>query len=162
MGDYIKPWRRKIGVVTLVLACLLMVGWLRSVAFHDEVRFHTWTDRTDGLVSTDSSIGWESRSGFEFHNKQSTPLMAFLPGNRFVKISRSTDPRNYSRWDWNWYWCGFAGGVAHYGHGLDEIHIEHHNIWIVPYWSIVIPLTVVSTWLLLSKTRSSKSGPTHV
>jgi hypothetical protein len=32
MGDYFKPWRRKIGVLTLGLACVLMAARVRSVA----------------------------------------------------------------------------------------------------------------------------------
>ena len=27
MGDYFKPWRRKFGVVTLIVACLLAIIW---------------------------------------------------------------------------------------------------------------------------------------
>ena len=30
MREFFKPWRRKIGVVTLVMACVLMAGWVRS------------------------------------------------------------------------------------------------------------------------------------
>ena len=27
MGDYFKPWRRKVGVVTLVMACSCLAWW---------------------------------------------------------------------------------------------------------------------------------------
>src|SRR5262249_50446664 len=30
MSSYFKPLRRKIGVLTLVMACVLMVGWIRG------------------------------------------------------------------------------------------------------------------------------------
>jgi len=30
MREFFHGWRRKIGVVTLVMACVLMVGWVRS------------------------------------------------------------------------------------------------------------------------------------
>jgi hypothetical protein len=32
------------------------------------------------------------------------------------------------------------------------------NIWLIPYWSIVIPLTLLSAWLLLSKAARPKSS----
>ena len=31
MGEFFSGWRRKIGVVTLVTACVLMAGWIRSL-----------------------------------------------------------------------------------------------------------------------------------
>ena len=31
--DYLKPIRRKLGVVTLVMACVFMAGWVRSHSF---------------------------------------------------------------------------------------------------------------------------------
>ena len=35
MGEFFKPWRRKLGIVTLVLACVFMGGWVRSYSAHD-------------------------------------------------------------------------------------------------------------------------------
>lgn len=37
MGDYFKLWRRKIGVVTLLMACVFMVAWMRSLIATDSV-----------------------------------------------------------------------------------------------------------------------------
>ena len=42
MGDYFKPWRRKIGVVTLMLACVFMGGWMRSIFFLDFISVTGW------------------------------------------------------------------------------------------------------------------------
>ena len=39
MPDYFKPLRRKIGVVTLVLACVFAAMWVRSGRIQDVVRF---------------------------------------------------------------------------------------------------------------------------
>ena len=30
------------------------------------------------------------------------------------------------------------------------------NVWTVPYWSIVLPLTLLSAWLILAKPRNAK------
>ena len=37
MGDFFKPWRRKIGVVTLVFACLVAGGWVRSLTVREVI-----------------------------------------------------------------------------------------------------------------------------
>src|SRR4051794_40257879 len=39
MGEFFKPWRRRIGVVTLLMALVFMGGWLRSHSFVDYVVF---------------------------------------------------------------------------------------------------------------------------
>ena len=38
MLNFFKPWRRKAGCVTLVMACVLMVGWVRSFFLNDELQ----------------------------------------------------------------------------------------------------------------------------
>ena len=30
MGEFFHGWRRKVGIVTLVIACVFMAGWVRS------------------------------------------------------------------------------------------------------------------------------------
>ena len=35
MGDFFKPWRRKIGMLTLVMACVFCVLWIRGVVVAD-------------------------------------------------------------------------------------------------------------------------------
>ena len=55
MNGYFKPLRRKIGAVTLGLACLLMSGWVRSQFMGDVVLVRagkTW------------SISFESNQGY--------------------------------------------------------------------------------------------------
>jgi len=44
MGDFFRGWRRKSGIVTLVLACVFFVGWMRCLLHHryweDVIRGH--------------------------------------------------------------------------------------------------------------------------
>ena len=35
MGDYLSPWQRKVGVLTLALACVFAAGWVRSLVVED-------------------------------------------------------------------------------------------------------------------------------
>jgi hypothetical protein len=39
MPSYFTPWRRKIGVLTLGLACLFAAGWVRSLSVADIIGF---------------------------------------------------------------------------------------------------------------------------
>src|SRR6476619_2545374 len=39
MGTYFKPLRRKLGVLTLVMALLFMAGWIRSYCRQDTIDF---------------------------------------------------------------------------------------------------------------------------
>lgn len=146
---FAKDWRRRLGIRLLIVASFLTFFWIRSLGCYDEALFHTGYNQADALVSTDSSLGWERRSGSEIERRQSLSFMEIFPGNHFVDISASRDPRT-SRWDWNWYWCGFASGTARYGRG-DAPAVELRNVWIVPYWSIVAPLILIAVWLSLGK-----------
>lgn len=55
MGTFFKPLRRKFGVVTLGLACVLMVGWVRSLSAED--RIDLWNDTW--LTSSRGPVSWE-------------------------------------------------------------------------------------------------------
>jgi hypothetical protein len=42
MGDYFKPWRRTIGVLTLLMACVFAGAWVRSLIVCDEYATHDY------------------------------------------------------------------------------------------------------------------------
>lgn len=47
MGDFFRGWRRKLGVVTLAMACVLASAWLRSFsAYHQQ-----WSHKFDEVTS---------------------------------------------------------------------------------------------------------------
>jgi hypothetical protein len=159
MGEFFKftvdflrglNWRRKVALRLWVLTLIVTVGWIRSLNYFDEIRFHTGADRTDALLSTDSSIGWETTTGFAKHRSPSLSFAEFYLGQPIVDISGSMDLRQ-SRWDWKRYCCGFAIGTAVRGYRWDDVNLEHHTVWIVPYWSIVFPLTLLTAYLFLVK-----------
>lgn len=37
MREFFKPWRQKLGCVTLLMACVVMAGWVRSSSYCDFV-----------------------------------------------------------------------------------------------------------------------------
>ena len=99
MGSYFKPLRRKVGVATLVVACVLMTAWVRKSV-----------NRT-----------------FYFSVELQDHGIEFSVANRHHQAGRGWGYEN-----------------------LMQLSI--------PYWSVVIPLTVSSAYLLLAKSKSV-SGP---
>ena len=58
MGDYFKPMRRKLGVVTLMMACVSVSGWVRSLTELD-VLIRLNAHNTHLLLSGEGTISWE-------------------------------------------------------------------------------------------------------
>lgn len=126
MGEFFKPQRRKVGVVTLVMACVFSAGWVRS---------QNWID----VLCPQSSSDLKAVSGC--HG------FGFMYG-RFFMEQENDDLRfvgHYSKHYSNqlYQWTRFQEtGLSLYGQGL-----------FIRYWLIVIPLTLLSAWLLLSNPR---------
>ena len=139
MREFFQGWRRKTIVVTLVLACLLMAGWMRSF-----ITFDALYAPIGQLISANGGIYGEL--------SVETPLdfSFFSYGSQGPNVKGRADyynDPNMVRKFWHWRFFGFAYGFQH----ADR---EQAILCIIPYWSIVIPLTLVSAYLLLSKPRT--------
>ena len=153
MGNYFIPWRRKIGCVTLVLACLFLAGWVRSSFFIDGLVIPLGMKSSASLVSSDSSLIWLTQQGdglFCYPN---------LVSRRFSDI----DDRIFENplFEWRWKRCGFGIGACVDGTkqvGNQMIQMTPGTVAVVPCWSVVIPLTLISALLLLSNSRKSTSN----
>jgi hypothetical protein len=77
MGTHFKPLSRKFGIVTLVMACVLMLMWIRGLMIQDEIqlgnghgrRFHTLSTSHGGLVwkRDDSEFEMTWLTGWQSH-----------------------------------------------------------------------------------------------
>ena len=144
MGEFFKPIRRKFGVVTLLMACLLMAGWLRSFSISDDVVF-----ANNQWVSVKGSLFWQRLVGVR--------RVDYDMGFHYGATDRRSDVYNGPTYQHYWQWrrWGFAFGE-------EEVEVASANgkmlaakaiRYFIPFWSIVIPLTLVSLWLLLPKTQ---------
>jgi len=138
MGDFFHRWKRKAGCVTLVMASVVMVAWMRSRSTVDVAMFSLGTCRSV-FVSGGQSFQ------FIFY-----PLRAFFidpfdaPG---VESMFQVDQGSFEQ--------------GSYGHNSARGHLEYvtfddedeEQITMIPYQSIVVPLTALSAWLLISKPR---------
>ena len=60
--------------------------------------------------------------------------------------------------EWRWQFLGFGFGKSVDGTtqvANQSVQIVPSTIAVIPYWSIVVPLTLISLWLLLTKPRKS-------
>ncbi len=142
MVEFFSGWRRKAGVVTLLMACIFMAGWLRSNVLQDNFAFYSGIHSDDALLSADNSLGWYR------HSSPDSIVSPFMPYWRtwpFTEIDNVFHDPALSR---SWRFCGFASA---------EFERQGIKVWIIPYWSIVIPLTLLAAYLLLSKPNKSTS-----
>jgi len=114
---YFNSWRRKAGVVTLVLACLFASAWFRSWRTMDSLTLPCGTDQFLILMSGDHWIG-------------------------YVVIHTSVLP------------VGWASNDR--GNPFDWINSGEQISSMLPHAVFVIPLTLLSAWLLLSKPGKAK------
>ena len=133
MGEFLKGWRRKVGCVTLVMALAFTMGWVRSVSVSEGavIQFPAWTHF---LISTGGHFSWMANFPASDRPVEETVDHSFV----YAEIE----------WKWRCRWHGIDIGEGHLmGFPL--------KAWVIPYWSIVIPLTLLSAYLLLSKPHNS-------
>lgn len=135
MGEFFKPRRRKSGVVVLVMALLLTAGWVKSLTKRDFIEID--------LSNATYRIG--SMNG-EFKLIYVAPAA----GQRFWSSDELLDPKR-DLWEgyqmeWRRDWAGF-----HFGVGTMPSLPNRTTALSFPYWFIVLPLTLLSARLLLSK-----------
>lgn len=140
MREFCKPWRRKLGSLGLLMACLFMAGWVRSFNRGDCVSFYFGSTTTKYLISGSQSLSWESGEDRVAHRLISFPK---LSGYAIVPLGDAPD--EYTKWLWRG--LGFGIGKIAFASG------DNFSFWRVPYWSTVAPLTLLSACLLLSKPK---------
>ncbi|MEI8019196.1 MAG: hypothetical protein WCH39_13415 [Schlesneria sp.] len=148
MGDFFHGWRRKTGCVTLLMAVAFMAGWVRSFSVGDdfkfasglghyflltsysgEIQFLRWEDR----YPQPNFVFWRSWRASEAHWSQPEPLRD-LTGFNLSRVIRSTR---------------FTLMIA-------PTTTTQLIGFVCPYWVIVIPLTLLSGFLLLMNGRVLK------
>jgi len=133
-------------VLTLVMACVFAAGWVRSCWKEDFVWYPTdkygySLDSLHGVilllkgtpVASGMSASWGSENAPDIQFADDGKPLPFNPWEKLDII-----------WQSNW----FAFGV---GAGNVKDTNTKIEMCVINYWSIVIPLTLLSAYLLLSK-----------
>jgi hypothetical protein len=136
MVEFFRGWRRKVGMLTLGVAVLGMLGWVRSLTIHDEIEI-AFESRVYSIASLAGTIDWQIK---QWHND-------FLPVETIVWTATPTDP-----WIPRALWLRTIRS--------DMIYNGKKLAWSgrgirIPYWIGVLPLTALSAFLVLPKPRKS-------
>lgn len=173
MSEFFRGWRRKIGVVILVTACLLAMGWVRSLVIGDQVAFEIHQTFNNSLTenhfltSKNGCLRW-IRYGFYSNgvnptsvdplsiwtvvplDSSSEPFDEFKDTSVHLSIAQTRKKfRGEHYWHWRWQWLQFDFGK---GQAYGDAPML---VWVVPYWSITITMAILAAFLILSKSRAS-------
>jgi hypothetical protein len=136
MREFFRGWKRKVGCVTLVLAGLFAIGWVRSLTIEDNFSFLAF-EHFECFKSRRAAI---SRVSWEKSPKSTLRVYPISFHSNEINAAESFDlvPMPF-------------GAGAHLG--MQRAHMS------IRYRSIVIPLTAISAWLLLAKSRTRIKPP---
>ena len=145
MREFFRGWKRKLGVVTLMVACVLTGGWIRSLTHAESVRFVSGEKTDEIWLSGEGKIAW-LRNQHSSHISgppewRSDPAYFFNSYFTFGKVT------------WKWRFLSFSATER-----LDDGSGVRKVCYIAPYWSIVLPMSLLSAWLLLSKTTNASAS----
>ncbi len=157
MSDFFHGWKCKAGFVTLVISCLFMAGWLRSDSRMDTLRLNgsTWSCI---VFSVDDCLWFfsdtASHSDGPLINWQARPVdQSGSPGTQISRIDRRSSrirPMDEVETSWHWRWREFMFGSG----ALKDAPSLRLKFISIPYWSVVIPLALLSAYLLFNRPRS--------
>lgn len=152
MLHFFHGWRRKVGVVALVMACGLASEWIRSQSSGDTLLFHG-RRQVHGIGSSRGELSWttnwltdgSNRPVFSRITWSSYPILPRSAG--FTPIEDQIDHWRLSGYGFEFYKCHWTGSK------------QSAVVCTFPYWAITIPITVVSACLLVSKPRPKPTQP---
>jgi hypothetical protein len=147
MNGYFNPLRRKVGVVTLVLACVFAAGWVRSSQTLDQRFFQNGATAVEYLQSDQGAIVWVHLNATS--EPETSLFESCLPPPFFTSAAFPfvTDLK-------------YEGAAISYGFAFHSVTSNEAAGFgcRIPYGSIVIPLTLLSAWLLISKPRAGEAA----
>ena len=163
MGEFFRGWRRKAGYTAMLIAWVFMFGWIRSRTVADGL-IRTNGQVRDSFVSIDGTLTF-----IRITPSWNSAAMLHLFGDDYRWRSTEISKDGRSDFDahgvlhspdafesvyeveWQWDWAGFTFGAEQFKPGVMPVH--RLKIYSVPYWSIVIPLALLSAYLILWKPR---------
>lgn len=139
MREFFRGRRRRLGLLALVMALLLMVGWVRSFIAHDSVSLPIGSHTTIGMMSA-----WGSLIGcVQHHQKVATTW-------KITKWTTRSDPFDDDTFIGP-HLFGFAiGWVSPY----QKTNNVASGVLAIPYW-----FPVVSLFLLSCRFQQSNPEP---
>ncbi len=159
MKEFFRSWRRKAGVVTLLMACLFMAGWVRSLSTIDWLTLETW----NSFWRLTIEHGVVELSRYQYINGD-RPQLSFKKGGLNSWTSESlvnpdgqissygTSRANLATADTSTEFCGLAHATRKW---ITPTFVVDTSFFVVTYHYLTIPLSLLSAYLLLSEPHPS-------
>ena len=148
MFRYFKPRRRKIGAILLIAACVLTAAWIRSCSVVDTISFST-----GGYGACLVSGNQKVRLFF----KHELPLDAIVKGNAQGTPLIETWQIDFDR------------SSAEFNHRSTTMELgaifsrpSMQEFKLIPYWPIVIPLILLTVWLLFPNSPKTRTDAPRI
>lgn len=148
MLEFFHGWRRKLGSIAVLVACVVTMAWCRSLIVEDKLILVSGsTSAMSGLtlrqITSESAIlRWETISHIENFMDSAVPESRWTTGplTEFGNIGHPglCQPR--------FQWGGFELAAG-------DFVSTRVSALAVPYWSLALPLTLASAYLILWKPR---------
>lgn len=139
MCEYFRPLRRKIGLVTLVLSCVLTCAWVRSEFAIDTLTFPVGSESMMSFSSQTGRFLWFSWIQKDHHPNEPIGWTSQRRNFEDHPVGDGWEFPFESRVSKGWKYGG-----------------PKKKYWIIWYWAVVIPFTLLSASLLMSKSRALK------
>ena len=153
MRTFFRGWKRKLGIVALAMALMFLGVWVRSGVLMDSITTNFVVSRWKfislcGRLWIRRQIHHENETTIEW--RSSNLRNTVWAGTSFDP--QFTEPPRHWRSDWAGFHIGSSG--RHDPNMMTNISgSEKTDSYTVPYWSIVVPLTLLSACLLPLKPR---------
>src|ERR1700750_278191 len=98
MREFFLGWRRRIGVATLVLACVFLAGWVRSFVVNDQISIRRSTSTTHHIASNRSRLFWYA---FVQDQHNVTRVISLYQ-------SQPASDKFFGSDNWKWHWTIFG------------------------------------------------------
>jgi len=142
MRQFFHGWRRKFGVVTLVLALLLLGMWIRSLIIQDTAVYMS-AGKLRQLRSYNSKLVLQQTNNDDIRQR--------LFFREAVTYSGPSFYESFPGVHWHWMALGFGAGDV--DSGLATVTTTYVQ---VPYWAFACPMSLLAAYLLLSKPRPAR------
>lgn len=160
MDEYFNSLRRRLGLLTLLLACMVVAAWARGFANQDLLLIGSGQRAvTTGSVLV--VLSSSAHDGLVWARKES-PGMSWLAGwqirppkgeEYFSPLEIAEDVMKPDFRDYHWRFLGFD--VGRYHHEEYDIlgNYDIFSFWRISYASIALPLVTISIYLMFSKPK---------
>ena len=149
MDEFFKGWRRKVGCVALVMACVLMGMWVRSQERFDLLTISAGSTSREVVRSYKGRLYW-----FSYFDCDPDYFDGWRSG---WQSEYEPEDGHFDDWvisvtgvTWSALW-GFE--FAHHEHERVNYKISVRS---APYSHFILPPTLLSAYLLLWKPRKAK------